>query len=143
MRRVAIALLLLALVPSDAFAWTPGTHILLGETVLRNAALLPAALAALIREYPWDFLYGNIAADTSIAKKYARFGRHCHSWTVGFEILDRAREPQLQSFAWGYLAHLAADVVAHNYFVPHQLAVTSATSAIGHSYWEKIGRAHV
>ena len=41
MRRVAIALLLLALVPSDALAWTPGTHILLGETVLRNAALLP------------------------------------------------------------------------------------------------------
>ena len=85
MRRVAIALLLLALVPSDALAWTPGTHILLGETVLRNAALLPAALAALIREYPWDFLYGNIAADTSIAKKYARFGRHCHSWTVGLD----------------------------------------------------------
>jgi hypothetical protein len=143
MRRVAIALLLLALVPSDAFAWTPGTHILLGETVLRNAALLPAALAALIREYPWDFLYGNIAADTSIAKKYARFGRHCHSWTVGFEILDRAREPQLQSFAWGYLAHLAADVVAHNYFVPHQLAVTSATSAIGHSYWESRFETHL
>ena len=143
MRRVAIALLLLALVPSDAFAWTPGTHILLGETVLRNAALLPAALAALIREYPWDFLYGNIAADTSIAKKYARFGRHCHSWTVGFEILDRAREPQLQAFAWGYLAHLAADVVAHNYFVPHQLAVTSATSAIGHSYWESRFETHL
>jgi hypothetical protein len=143
MRRVAIALLLLALVPSDAFAWTPGTHILLGETVLRNAALLPAALAALIREYPWDFLYGNIAADTSIAKKYARFGRHCHSWTVGFEILDRAREPQLESFAWGYLAHLAADVVAHNYFVPHQLAVTSATSAIGHSYWESRFETHL
>ena len=143
MRRVAIALLLLALVPSDAFAWTPGTHILLGETVLRNAALLPAALAALIREYPWDFLYGNIAADTSIAKKYARFGRHCHSWTVGFEILNRAREPQLQAFAWGYLAHLAADVVAHNYFVPHQLAVTSATSAIGHSYWESRFETHL
>ena len=143
MRRVAIALLLLALVPSDALAWTPGTHILLGETVLRNAALLPAALAALIREYPWDFLYGNIAADTSIAKKYARFGRHCHSWTVGFEILNRAREPQLQAFAWGYLAHLAADVVAHNYFVPHQLAVTSATSAIGHSYWESRFETHL
>lgn len=143
MRRVAIALLLLALLPADAFAWTPGTHILLGETVLRNAALLPAALAALIREYPWDFLYGNIAADTSIAKKYARFGRHCHSWTVGFEILGRAREPQLQAFAWGYLAHLAADVVAHNYFVPHQLAVTSATSAIGHSYWESRFETHL
>ena len=137
------AVLLLAVTPAVAHAWTPGTHILLGEAVLRNAAVLPASLAALLRSHPWDFLYGSIAADTSIAKKYARFGRHCHSWTVGFEILERARGEPLQAFAWGYLAHLAADVVAHNHFVPHQLAATSATSAIGHSYWESRFETHL
>ena len=129
--------------PTVASAWTPGTHILLGEAVLRNAAVLPAALAALLRDHPWDFLYGSIAADTSIAKKYARFGRHCHSWTVGLEILDGARDERLKAFSWGYLAHLAADVVAHNYFVPHQLAVTSATSSVGHSYWESRFETHL
>lgn len=137
------AVLLVAVVPADALAWTPGTHVLLGEAVLRSTALLPAALAALLREHPWDFLYGSIAADTSIAKKYARWGRHCHSWSVGFEILDRARDERLQSFAWGYLAHLAADVVAHNHFVPHQLAITSSTSALGHSYWESRFETHL
>lgn len=131
-----IALVAIAAWPAVAHAWTPGTHILLGEAVLRSTAALPAALAALLEEFPWDFLYGSIAADTSMAKKYARFGRHCHSWTVGFEILAKARDTRLQSFAWGYLAHLAADVVAHNYFVPHQLALTSSTTALGHSYWE-------
>lgn len=143
LRCVLVGVLLVALLPSDAFAWTPGTHILLGEAVLRAAGTLPAALGALLREYPWDFLYGSIAADTSIAKKYARFGRHCHSWTVGFEILHRARDERLQSFAWGYLAHLAADVVAHNYFVPHQLAITSSTTALGHSYWESRFETHI
>lgn len=143
LRCVLVGVLLVALLPSSAFAWTPGTHILLGEAVLRAAGTLPAALAALLREHPWDFLYGSIAADTSIAKKYARFGRHCHSWTVGFEILHRARDARLQSFAWGYLAHLAADVVAHNYFVPHQLAVTSSTTALGHSYWESRFETHI
>ena len=64
----------------------------------------------------------------SIAKKYAAAGRHCHSWPVGFEILDRARDEPLRAFSLGYLAHLAADVVAHNYFVPRQLAITSSTS---------------
>ena len=139
----AVALALIALLPSDAFAWTPGTHILLGEAVLRSAALLPPAIAALLRAHPHDFLYGSIAADTSIAKKYAKFGRHCHAWHVGQEILDRADDEPLRAFGYGYLAHLAADAVAHNYFVPHQLAVTSSTSALGHSYWESRFETHL
>src|SRR5581483_11409382 len=84
-----------------------------------------------------------IAADTSIAKKYAPVGRHCHSWNVGFEILDNARDEPLRAFALGYLAHLAADSVAHNYFVPKQLAVTSSTSGLGHSYWESRFETHL
>jgi len=137
------ALILIALTPSDAWAWTPGTHILLGEALLKSAELLlPGSLATLLRAFPYDFLYGSIAADTSIAKRYARFGRHCHSWTVGYDILDRARDDALRSFAWGYLAHLAADSVAHNYFVPHQLAISSTSSGVGHSYWESRFESH-
>ncbi|MBW7933234.1 MAG: zinc dependent phospholipase C family protein [Gemmatimonadaceae bacterium] len=135
-RAALVVGLWLLLTPTVAHAWTPGTHILLGEAVLRSAFLLPPRLAELLLAFPYDFLYGNIAADTSIAKKYARFGRHCHHWYVGLEILDRARDETLQAFAYGYLSHLAADVVAHNWFVPHQLAATSSTSALGHSYWE-------
>src|SRR5208337_655532 len=49
------------------------------------------------------------------------------------EIFERAGDERLRSFAFGYLSHLAADAVAHNYFVPRQLALTSSTTAIGHS----------
>ena len=60
------------------------------------------------------------------------------------EIYDSARdEPQLRAFGLGYLAHLAADAVAHNYFVPRQLAVTSSTSSLGHSYWESRFETHL
>lgn len=137
------ALALVALLPSDAWAWTPGTHVYLGEALLRASSLLPSATAELLRAFPYDFLYGSIAADTSIAKKYAAAGRHCHSWTVGFEILDRARDEPLRAFSLGYLAHLAADVIAHNYFVPRQLAITSSTAALGHSYWENRFETHL
>ena len=131
------ALLVVALCPTDAFAWTPGTHILLGDAVLRAApTLLPAAVAALLRAHPMQFLYGSIAADTSFAKRYARVGRHCHHWPVADDIMAGAREAPLQAFAWGYLAHLAADVVAHNHFVPLQLALTTASGGAGHGYWE-------
>ena len=140
---LSVALLWIALTPTDLFAWTPGTHIHLGEAVLRSLTLLPAGTAALLRTFPQDFLYGSIAADTSMAKKYAPTGRHCHSWAVGFEIYERARDEALQAFALGYLSHLAADVVAHNFFVPRQLTVTSSTSALGHSYWESRFETHL
>ncbi len=136
-------MLLLTLCPTELLAWTPGTHVLLGEALLRSAdALLPASIATLIRAFPYDFLYGSIAADTSFAKRYARVGRHCHYWAVGDEILDRARDDSLRAFAYGYLAHLAADTVAHNYFVPHQLAITTSSSGMGHSYWESRFETH-
>ncbi len=122
--------------PAPLFAWTPGTHVFLGDAVLRNLALVPGAIAELLAAFPSDFLYGSIAADTSIAKKYADVGRHCHSWHIGLEIHDQAEDPALRAFALGYMAHLAADVVAHNFYVPRQLAVTSSTTAVGHSYWE-------
>lgn len=136
-------LLALVLTPAVAHAWTPGTHIFLGEAIMRSLPLLPSAIAELLAAYPYDFLYGSIAADTSIAKKYAAAGRHCHSWNVGFEIHDNAESEPLRAFGLGYLAHLAADSVAHNYFVPHQLTITSSTAALGHSYWESRFDTHI
>jgi hypothetical protein len=62
---------------------------------------------------------------------------------VGMEIFDGARDEPLRAFGLGYLAHLAADAVAHNYFVPRQLAVTSSTSGLGHSYWESRFETHL
>ena len=137
------ALVLLVLLPGTAHAWTPGTHIYLGESVLANLDQLPAAVADLLRTYPFDFLYGNIAADTSMAKKYAPVGRHCHAWHVGQEIFDLAHTEALRSFGLGYLSHLAADTVAHNFFVPRQLVLTSSTAALGHSYWESRFETHL
>ncbi len=136
-------LLALVLTPAVANAWTPGTHIFLGEAIMRSLPLLPGSIAELLAAYPYDFLYGSIAADTSIAKKYAAAGRHCHSWNVGFEIHDKSESEALRAFGLGYLAHLAADSVAHNYFVPHQLTITSSTAALGHSYWESRFDTHI
>jgi hypothetical protein len=137
---VAVAL---ALTPAPALAGTPGTHVFLGEAIMRSLDVLPTGVADLLRAFPYEFLYGSIAADTSMAKKYAPVGRHCHSWPVGLEIFEQAGDTPLRSFAFGYLAHLAADAVAHNYFVPRQLAVTSSTTALGHSYWESRFETHL
>ena len=140
---LVVAVAALALFPVAAWAWTPGTHVFLGESVLTNLHQLPTAVADLLRAFPYDFLYGNIAADTSLAKKYAPVGRHCHSWHVGQEIHDLAPTDPLRAFGLGYLSHLAADTVAHNYFVPRQLVLTASTAALGHSYWESRFETHL
>ena len=131
------------LLPDQAYAWTPGTHIFLGQSVLNAASALPVGAGDLIRAFPFDFLYGNIAADTSFAKKYAPVNRHCHAWHVGQEVYDLARTDALRAFGLGYLAHLAADTIAHNYFVPRQLVLTSSTKSLGHSYWESRAETHL
>lgn len=131
---MAVAWLLL--VPDDVLAWGAGTHIALGETVLSSLYLLPPAIRALLERYPIHFLYGSIAADISFAKKYAPDGRHCHDWKIGEEILASADSNRLKAVAFGYLAHLAADTIAHNHFVPRRLLLTSTTQALGHTYWE-------
>lgn len=135
--------MLIALFPGTAHAWTPGTHVYLGEAVLRSLSQLPDMVADLLRAFPTDFLYGSIAADTSIAKKYVPTGRHCHSWAVGLEIHDAAPDEPMRAFALGYLAHLASDAIAHNHFVPKQLAITASTSSLGHSYWESRFETHL
>jgi hypothetical protein len=62
---------------------------------------------------------------------------------VGEEISDAADTEPLQAVGLGYLAHLAADTVAHNFFVPRRLLLTSTTQAMGHTYWEHRMDVHV
>ena len=140
---VVVGLLLVALFPADAHAWTHGTHVFLSDTILTNLRLLPSSVADLIGAFPHDFLYGSIAPDTSIAKRYVPKGRHSHFWNVGQETFDFAASDQLRAFGLGYLTHLAADTVAHNFFVPRQLLLTSSSRAMGHQYWELRAETHL
>lgn len=130
------ALALLALSAEPAYAFGPATHIFLGERLLSALHLIPGSIAAILAAHPRSFLYGSIAADISLAKKYAPVGRHCHFWHVGREILEAADTEALRAVGYGYISHLAADTIAHNVFVPRQLLLTSSTQALGHTYWE-------
>lgn len=136
--RLAIGLCAVALFffPERAWAWGPATHIYLGSAILQSLALLPVAVQTLLKAFPKDFLYGSVAADISLAKKYVPEGRHCHNWHIGEEIFSTAETDRLRAVGLGYLSHLAADTIAHNYFVPRQLLITSSTKGLGHSYWE-------
>jgi len=147
-RHAVLAPLLIAagwllLGPEPLAAWGPATHVALGEAVLGSLYLLPPAITAILERFPLHFLYGSVAADISFAKKYVPEGRHCHNWEIGEEILASAASERMAAVGYGYLAHLAADTIAHNIFVPRQLLLTSTTQALGHTYWEHRMDMHV
>ncbi|PLY01184.1 MAG: hypothetical protein C0622_07705, partial [Desulfuromonas sp.] len=136
--RVLLLILLLLVIPAEAFAWGAGVHLGLGLRLLAAPETLPAALQALLATHQFDFLYGCIAADITLGKKYTHHLEHCHNWRIGRKLLAHAQKqgPEAEACAYGYLSHLAADTIAHNYFVPYKLAMTYNTVLLNHAYWE-------
>jgi hypothetical protein len=117
-------------------AWGAGIHIAQGALILENLSLLLAPIRDLLQTCPVDFLYGCISADIFIGKGSRRRDDHCHNWSIGEKMLSLAQTPFEQAFTYGYLSHLAADTVAHNFYIPNQLYMTSTTRKFGHLYWE-------
>ncbi len=124
------------LLSGTAFAWGPGIHIVKGLFILDHLYLLLPSIAQLLKKYPRDFLYGCISADFFIGKGSQRRDDHCHNWSIGLRMLSAADTPSTRAFCYGYLAHLAADIGAHNFYIPNQLYLTSTTTRFGHIYWE-------
>lgn len=134
---ILLGLLMVLLAPQEAHAWGPVTHLIHGATVLGALNTLPIGLQEILRAFPDAYLYGCVGADIIQAKKFARDLRyHCHSWNVGWQVLEGARSDSERAFAYGYLTHLAADTYSHNYFVPLQLIVSFRARALKHVYWE-------
>ena len=126
----------LIFLPEAAFAWGPGFHLQLGAMVLENMGNFPPAVAAVIAAFPNDFLYGCIAADITLGKKYTHYLLHCHRWHIGKKLLDEAGQGGQQACAYGYLTHLAADSVSHGYYVPIKIMRSYPTLLLNHAYWE-------
>ncbi|MBI2353810.1 MAG: zinc dependent phospholipase C family protein [Deltaproteobacteria bacterium] len=134
----SLFILLLAFVclPAEAQAWGGGIHLLVGLNVLENFALFPTGVAAILAAHPHDYLYGCIAADIIVGKKYTHYMLNCHRWRIGGKVLQAARTDSERACAYGYLSHLAADAIAHNYFVPYKIMRSFATVTMKHTYWE-------
>ncbi|EGB15748.1 hypothetical protein DND132_2545 [Pseudodesulfovibrio mercurii] len=131
-----LACLFVALMPDQALAWGPGVHLALGNAVLANLGCLPPLLGALLAHHRDAFLYGALSADIFIGKGTRIKPGHSHNWVTGFKLLRSAPTPRVTAYAYGYLTHLAADVVAHNYFVPNALAAIKSGSNLSHVYVE-------
>lgn len=131
-----VAAIAVALIPEQALAWGPGVHLALGNSVLANLACLPPLVASVLARHKDAFLYGCLSADIFIGKGTDFHPGHSHNWVTGFKLLKSAKDRRVLAYGYGYMTHLAADVVAHNYFVPNALAAMNSGSNLSHVYVE-------
>jgi len=131
----AAALAILAW-PSDALAWGPLAHLNFSAQALQSLGTVQPSLRQVLADFGDEFLYGSLAADIVVGKNMARFLYHCHNWRVGFNVFKHAKPGAEQAFALGFLSHLAADTVAHNYFVPFKTVASYHKVNTRHAYWE-------
>ncbi len=133
---VSIVVMMLCLVPAVAHAWGPGTHVETAMMVLKNIDAVAPHIAAVIGSFPEAFIYGAASPDIIVGKKYAGYLHHCHNWRMGRMILKAARNDRQRAAAHGYLMHLAADIVAHNYYIPVKIVRSYSARILSHTYWE-------
>lgn len=126
-----------------AHAWGTGVHLAIGNHILTNLSLISPIIAGIICKHKNAFLYGCLSADIFIGKGCRTTPTHSHNWSIGHKLLDFAPTPQLSAYAYGYLSHLAADTIAHNYFVPNMLASTPGSGKLSHVYIEMQADMHV
>ncbi|MEJ2586001.1 MAG: zinc dependent phospholipase C family protein [Deltaproteobacteria bacterium] len=121
--------------PQRAFAWGPGVHTAIALSSLDAAKCILPSIARVITAYPIEFLYGSLSADFFIGKG-KRKRRNPHDWEGGFRFLEKAVDDREKAYAMGFLSHLAADVIAHNYYVPNLISTYPGKGNMGHLFWE-------
>lgn len=128
--------LLLFLFPAEAWAWGPGVHLAIGDHVLTHLQGFAPVVASALTLHPQRFLYGCLSADILIGKGCRFTPTHSHNWSTGRTLLRQAESSEEAAYAYGYLSHLAADVIAHNYLVPNMLAFSAGHGKFSHTYVE-------
>ncbi len=123
--------------PVSALAWGPGIHTAIALATLGKAEFILPSIAGVISACPIQYIYGCLAADFFIGKgRRKRKKSHFHCWEGGFKLLGDAGDNEEASYSYGFLTHLAADVIAHNYFIPNVIQNTNSSRRLGHLYWE-------
>jgi hypothetical protein len=126
----------LVLLPLPAWAFGPVMHVDLGLDVLGLSSGLSSQIGTIIGTFSREFLQGTLGPDRELAKNLASYERHSHNWARVFSQFERAENDAQRAFFLGSMCHLAADVVAHHYFVPLKMVEAHRARHAAHIYWE-------
>lgn len=105
--------------------WGPGVHLHLSNQILNDVDMQKCDDYEILKENRDKFLYGSIASDITLGKKYIKdLEKHSHTWKTGFNILNNAKTKEEIALGYGYISHLASDVIAHNFYIPKKMLIS-------------------
>ena len=130
--KATLALQLGALCCHDSLAFSPETHVWVGQQVLAEAQTgfvtikgkpyhLDNQLVEALRTHPGAYLAGNIGPDAFPDPLVGQMTTHPGlkgGWQADDflkHMLRSAHEPEELAFAYGFLGHASADIFAHSY----------------------------
>lgn len=122
--------------PENVLAWGPGVHTAIALGSLDAASQFLPFVGRIITSFPIEYLYGSLSADFFIGKGKKKRSGAPHNWEGGFKFLKDAGDDREASYALGFLSHLAADVIAHNFFIPNLISAYPGKGKMGHLFWE-------
>lgn len=105
-------------------------------SLLDNLTAILPSIAHTVSSFPREYLYGCLTADYFIGKGRRKKAEHPHNWDGGFGCLREANDERERAYAYGFLSHLAADVIAHNLYVPNMMSWYATSGKMGHLFWE-------
>jgi len=120
----------------SVLAWGPGVHTAIALNSLNSASLILPSIARVITSFPVEYMYGSLSADFFIGKGRKKKSGKPHDWESGFRFLSTVTDDREAAYALGFLSHLAADVIAHNFFIPNLMSVYPSKGKMGHLFWE-------
>ncbi|MCX8084505.1 MAG: zinc dependent phospholipase C family protein [Calditerrivibrio sp.] len=124
-----IITIILLLIPTNLLAWGPETHIKIALDILEHTNF------SLIKIHQAFFITGNVFPDLfNFFKDISQFKKSLptHSWSTVSKLFSNAKTDQDRAFIYGYSAHLAADIISHNQFVPQQTMLVSRSRFLSH-----------
>lgn len=127
---------LVALMPTAALAFGPVAHVDMALEILSWAGMVGGSLAGLIARHRRHFILGTLDPDRTLAKNLATYEDHSHNWDTAIDQFRSAESDQERARSLGRICHLAADTVAHNYFVPKKIVDSVDSRGAGHFFWE-------
>ena len=79
---------------SGAYAWGPAIHTVIACSMLDQVSVILPSIAAIIKAFPLEYIYGNMAADFFIGKGQKKKKGHSHSWETGFRMLSEVKNEE-------------------------------------------------
>ena len=101
--------------PVKVFPWAMGTHQSIFEKVMNDTNLDPNIKKILKdnESYARAGAFGPDLFNYCQQPKYNSMGHYCEAGKLAKKMIEMAKTPQEKAFAYGWMIHVASDMVGH------------------------------